>query len=244
MWRHRFEIDPILQHSKKKARMTESPSDVKLAVALRHKNHGLAPIAFLFESYEPQYWYWECTVCIERLLLMNTNIYLISSPVLQPFVVLMIALVSVKFYSLLDPYILDSDDLFAEIKDWAIVSITISTLMLQIHEARGYGIPVGINIMLSTILLSVFGLFAYFCLTSMVTEASFFHNMAAHMFPETNKRVKRRVTQLGNFFSRHSSFLTDEGETGTVEKQLDPTGEGATGEVELQSDLACEFFEI
>eukprot|EP00617_Octactis_speculum_P018709 CAMPEP_0185751712 /NCGR_PEP_ID=MMETSP1174-20130828/10484_1 /TAXON_ID=35687 /ORGANISM="Dictyocha speculum, Strain CCMP1381" /LENGTH=269 /DNA_ID=CAMNT_0028428811 /DNA_START=835 /DNA_END=1644 /DNA_ORIENTATION=- len=200
--------------------MTESPSDVKLAVALRLKNPELAPIAFLFESYEPAYWWFECLVCIERLFLMNANIYLSSQPVLQPFVVLMIALVSVKLYSLLDPYMLDSDDLFAEMKHWAIVAMVIFTIILQVHDALEIELPMGITVMLITILLTVFGVLSYFCLATIVTEISFFRNMATRMFPDTSGYIERRF----------SSFLTREGETEAVEAQAVLTVEDATGD--------------
>merc|ERR1719446_1192945 len=111
--------------------MTDSPSDVDEAVAMRLKYQELEPISFLFESYEPQYWWWEVPTCIERLLLTNADLYLRSQPVLRPFMVLAITLVSVKLYSYLEPYILDSDDLFNEVSKWATVANIIFVIIMQ-----------------------------------------------------------------------------------------------------------------
>jgi len=210
MWYRRSKINPILPTTGKRARMTESPSDVELAVTLRLEWHELAPLTFLFDSYEPGFWWWEILVCAERLLLTNANIYLMAQPVLQPFVVLVIALVSVKLYSLLDPYILDSDDLFAEIKEWATVAMVIFTLIFQIHEASGDRIPTSISIMLITTLLSVFGIFAYFCLATIATEVSYFQSVALHLLPKNTERIKR-LCYSRRAGARRKSLTTDEG---------------------------------
>ena len=71
IYRKRHAIDPIIPDTNEKARMKVNPGDVETAVAIRIQNHELQPLAFLFESYEPEYWWWEVFVCLERLLLLG-----------------------------------------------------------------------------------------------------------------------------------------------------------------------------
>lgn len=191
-----------------------------MAVALRHENHELVPLEFLFESYEPQYWWWEVLVCAQKLLLTNANIYLYDQLLLQPFVVLILALVSVKLYSSLDPYILDSDDLFAEISDWAIVALVIFTIISQVHQKLGMKIPMSISVILTTTLLAIFGLLSYFCLKTIVTHVSFFQDMAKNMFPKTTEGIKRQVHRLRNReneMQKDHDGIFDENEQGELE---------------------------
>ena len=180
LYRKRHAIDPTIPRTKKKARMTVNSDDVKTALAIRLQNHHLQPLAFLFESYEPAFWWWECLVCFQRLLLTSSHIYLSSNELLQPFIVLMVALVSVKLYSALDPYILDSDDMFAEISQWFITATIIMTLIFQAHAASASS---GIGILMNTMMMFVVGILAYYCLKTLKTEVSFF----AKMFPRTTK---------------------------------------------------------
>lgn len=193
--------------------MTDSLSDVKLAVALRESNHTLQPLAFLFDSYEPRYWWWEVSVCIERLLLTNFSIYLYNQPVLQPFIVLAITLVFVKFYSHFDPYTLDSDDLFAEISRWAIVANVILLIIIKVHEEMGIKIPAATYAMLMMILLTVFGVFICFCLQTINADMSAFKRLAKYLLSEATKETRRRFSQ---------------------KSVSSPTGEEGTGAMEIQ----------
>ena len=62
-----------------------------------------------------RYWYWECLVCIDRLLMTNLNIILRQEPQLRVFLALVLALGNLKLYAQFDPYIDDTDDIFAEV---------------------------------------------------------------------------------------------------------------------------------
>ena len=234
MWLRRSDIDPVLQATNTRARMTVNPSDVESAIALRNEMYELAPLAFLFESFEPQYWWWEVSVCIERLLLTNANIYLASQPILRPFIVLVISLVFVKLYSYLDPYILDSDDLLAEITRWGIVANVIFVIIMQVHEETGKKIPAATNAMLITILLVVSGVFAYFALKALGIEMSFFQNMAERLFPETTEKIKLSKTAKG--MSRRYRQIS----MGVKRRLFSRAGEEATNALEVLPGLDPE----
>eukprot|EP00617_Octactis_speculum_P007755 CAMPEP_0185796364 /NCGR_PEP_ID=MMETSP1174-20130828/161041_1 /TAXON_ID=35687 /ORGANISM="Dictyocha speculum, Strain CCMP1381" /LENGTH=251 /DNA_ID=CAMNT_0028491719 /DNA_START=724 /DNA_END=1479 /DNA_ORIENTATION=+ len=185
--------------------MADSPSDVKLAITMRSENTELAPLTFLFESYEPQWWFWEVLVCIERLLLTNATFFLSSQTVLRPFIVLVITLASVKLYSLLEPYVADSDDLVAEVSKWATVAMVIFAIIMQVHDALELEFPAATNAMLTTILLTVFGIFALFCVKSVSTEVTFFKHMVEDVFPDTTTEVKTRLSQFRMIFTRSAA---------------------------------------
>jgi len=101
------------------------------AIDIRKNNCAIKFMTFLFEAYEPQYWWWECYVCIDRLLMTNLNIILHDEPELRVFFALAIALGNVKLCSQLDPYIDDTDDTFAEVAKWCTVAIIIFSITLQ-----------------------------------------------------------------------------------------------------------------
>eukprot|EP00617_Octactis_speculum_P026309 CAMPEP_0185755014 /NCGR_PEP_ID=MMETSP1174-20130828/13561_1 /TAXON_ID=35687 /ORGANISM="Dictyocha speculum, Strain CCMP1381" /LENGTH=758 /DNA_ID=CAMNT_0028433427 /DNA_START=174 /DNA_END=2447 /DNA_ORIENTATION=+ len=193
LYRKRHAIDPILPETHARARMTDNPEDVETAITIRSADHQLGPLRFLFESYEPEFWFWEILVCFERLLLTSSSIY-VSSQLLQPFTVLMITLFCVKLYSALDPYIEDSDDLFAEISQWFIIATVIMALVFQVNAASPSS---GIGTLMNVILLLLLIIFSYYCLTSLFKEIYFFEEM----FPDTTKACTALVA------SKKASFV-------------------------------------
>jgi len=170
LWRQRHRIDPVLESTEKKARMKESIDDVMMAVGNRRKDKQLKPYEFLFDAYEPGFWWWELLICAERLLLTNSNIY-VSEPLLRTYVMLFLSLVFVKLYSFFDPYIMDSDDIFAEINKWATTALIILTMCHQLYDqAEDMTIPPFVSSLLSIVMLGVFGVLAYFGISTLTTE--------------------------------------------------------------------------
>ena len=208
LYRKRHTIDPTIPGANEKARMTVNPDDVETAVAIRLQTRELQPLAFLFESYEPQYWWWEVLVCLERLLLTSSHIYLSSNRLLQPFTVLVIALVCVKLYSQLDPYMLDSDDLFAEISQWFITATAIMTLILQVNAASASS---EVGILMNTMRMLVVGVITCYCLKTLKTEVSFF----AKIFPRTTKAGTALVASMNAALVKRFSSCEVELETRT-----------------------------
>ena len=56
LFRRRHDIDPNLQSTGMKARMSRSMEDVNEALSLRGGDHTLYSLGFLIESYEPEFW--------------------------------------------------------------------------------------------------------------------------------------------------------------------------------------------
>ena len=126
-----------------------------------------------------------------RLIMTNSKIYLQSKPPLQSFVLLSVGLAAMKAFALYDPYLLDSDDLFAEINQWVIILNLIFATILQ-DEAASPSNAIGIFLILLQVLpLLILG---YMCLVTVNVEVMFFADMA----PRTTRFmmcVYKRVRQ-------------------------------------------------
>ena len=60
LWRQRHLIDPVVPELGHKGRMDGVHSEqVDLAIAMRNKEMKIRPTAFLWNQYEPLYWWWE-----------------------------------------------------------------------------------------------------------------------------------------------------------------------------------------
>uniref|UniRef100_A0A7S2HAK5 Uncharacterized protein n=1 Tax=Octactis speculum TaxID=3111310 RepID=A0A7S2HAK5_9STRA len=169
----------------------------------------------------------------------NAQIYVAGQPLLRPFVVLIFALVSVRVYSIHDPYILDSDDLFAEVKEWSTVAIVIFSIINQMYAQLDTKIQAGSNIMLTAALMVVFGVFAYFCLKSIGTEVSFFTSMFTRLFPRTTEMIKKWSTDTKDPTVDES----DSDLTSVVEEHSDSNQE-STGCKETTGNAGLEMVPI
>jgi len=90
---------------------------------------------------------------------------------LRTYVMLFLSLVFVKLYSFFDPYIMDSDDIFAEINKWATTALIILTMCHQLYDqAEDMTIPPFVSSLLSMVMLGVFGVLAYFGISTLTTE--------------------------------------------------------------------------
>jgi len=125
-------------------------------------------MTFLFDAYEPQFWWWECLVCVDRLLMTNLNIILRQDTQLRVFLALFLALVNVKLYSQLDPYIDDTDDIFAEVGKWSTVAIIIFSVILQCGAVKSA--TSGTGYILVILLASVMVCFCVFCVYIIFNE--------------------------------------------------------------------------
>lgn len=197
LWNHRDEIDPTLPSGKKARMNVNDDSDVKLAINIRHNYSALVPYSFLFESYEPQFWWWEVLVCVKRLLLTCANLYVANHTELQPYVVLFFSLVFLKLYIETKPYVLDLDDVLVEISLWSLIAILIFSILLQFYEeASDLKSPAGLEEMMTCALVAVFVPMGYFCMSTLWIEIESFENVLSMYFPLTIGWVKRRRAQL------------------------------------------------
>ena len=134
----------------------------------------------------------------------NSKLYLQSNPALQSFVLLMVALAVMKAFSFYDPYLLDSDDLFAEISQWFIILNLIFATILQ-DEATSPSNAIGIFlILLQVIPLLILG---YMCLVTVNVEIKFFADMA----PRTTKLVMRLYQRVRQSVNRTLAWVVCDG---------------------------------
>ena len=87
--------------------------------------------SFLWESYEPKYWYWEIIECYRRISL--TAVLSIISPGSSPQSVLsvLLSLLFIKMYGYYQPYEADTDDIIAEVGQFQIFFTYFGALILQ-----------------------------------------------------------------------------------------------------------------
>mmetsp|Transcript_45294 Transcript_45294/g.61827 ORF Transcript_45294/g.61827 Transcript_45294/m.61827 type:complete len:338 (+) Transcript_45294:3446-4459(+) len=142
--KHRHVLDPVVPSTGKRGRMREDVENTVAAIAIRKNNETLGPLVFLFESYEPQYWYWEVFVCFNRVLLTNVDVLFVNAPKLQLILILALVLVDLELTSNCAPYIDDADDVFADVAQWCTVAILLFSITLEVGgvhpESSGVGL--------------------------------------------------------------------------------------------------------
>mmetsp|Transcript_34444 Transcript_34444/g.46542 ORF Transcript_34444/g.46542 Transcript_34444/m.46542 type:complete len:420 (-) Transcript_34444:999-2258(-) len=207
LYRRHEDIDPVLA-SNKKARMNVSRDAVKEAVELRCMDRTLEPLQFLFESYEPKYWWWEVLICAHRLIMTSANIFLQVTPSILSCILLAISLMAVKLYSYCDPYLLDSDDLFAEVSEWNIVMFLIFNIVFQLNKPS-----FELGIICNIVLVSMVGALALVCLQTISTEIKFFRAMGLAVSKAwsgkkttTSKQGLNEMTSIGDIVDQETSI--------------------------------------
>mmetsp|Transcript_77161 Transcript_77161/g.221760 ORF Transcript_77161/g.221760 Transcript_77161/m.221760 type:complete len:868 (+) Transcript_77161:968-3571(+) len=211
LWRHRDDIDPIVPELGHKGRMDGAHSEaVDLAVAQRHKNPNIKPVAFLYTPYEPRFWWWEVIECIRRLLMTSAQVFIRGDDeILQICVTLSLSLFSMKIYSLFSPYIEDTDDIVAELGQWIVV---ISLLSMLYMEADGGPAEVGLFFVL--IQFFAVGYTAYVAFTDIEDERLLLQSMAAHAKDDLMKAARASkgtlVEQQSARFAHYTEYLEDQ----------------------------------
>jgi len=131
LWVRRDVIDPIVPSTGKRGRMTEDKENTLAAIALREQDATLVRLSFLFDSYEPEYWWWEIVVCFNRVIQTNVDVLLVDAPKLQLILILAVVLVNLDLTSNFAPYIEDTDDVFATIAQWCTVALLLFSIGLE-----------------------------------------------------------------------------------------------------------------
>eukprot|EP00617_Octactis_speculum_P011113 CAMPEP_0185792090 /NCGR_PEP_ID=MMETSP1174-20130828/158731_1 /TAXON_ID=35687 /ORGANISM="Dictyocha speculum, Strain CCMP1381" /LENGTH=788 /DNA_ID=CAMNT_0028487107 /DNA_START=446 /DNA_END=2812 /DNA_ORIENTATION=- len=215
LYHRRNDIDPVLNDgdteagTAKKARWKDSMADVYKAVELRLHDRTLDNLQFLFESYEPEFWWWEVLVCAHRLIMTTANTFLPVQSSILACILLAVSLSAVKIYTFCDPYLLDSDDIFAEISHWNIVIFLIFNLVLQLEVTDDFVMV----FLLDAILISAVGMLALICLKTVGTELFFFKTMGSSVVNRwsfaTSKREDVSVYKKSRKSMRRSSIKRD-----------------------------------
>mmetsp|Transcript_22530 Transcript_22530/g.30807 ORF Transcript_22530/g.30807 Transcript_22530/m.30807 type:complete len:189 (-) Transcript_22530:231-797(-) len=115
----------------------------------------------------------------------NLNIILPTEPQLRVFLALVLALGNVKLYSQLDPYIDDTDDIFAEVGKWSTVLMIIFSIILQCGAVKSASS--GVGLVLVTLLASVMLFFFGFCLYTISSELAELPAQILKLFSKTTE---------------------------------------------------------
>uniref|UniRef100_A0A7S2HIT6 Uncharacterized protein n=1 Tax=Octactis speculum TaxID=3111310 RepID=A0A7S2HIT6_9STRA len=202
LWRNRHIIDPSLDETGARARMGDNfgKSRVAQALEIRNADRKIQYLAFLFESFEPRYWWWEVFESFRRLTMTSFQVFIFPGSSRQMFTSLAASFLFVKMYSYCNPYVLDSDDILAETVQW-VTALTIGiALMLSVGSISSSGF---VGAMLIGLQVSVLCFAAYLCLITLNTEINFF--LEWPIFKPV-KRFHSRVSTM-NFQSKDSTAV-------------------------------------
>lgn len=91
----------------------------------------LNPLRFLFEYYEPRFWYWEVVDTLNRLFLTGVLVVIGRGSANQIIVGIVVALVFLKLCDVYRPYIDRKVQAIKDISQWQIFSVFILALILK-----------------------------------------------------------------------------------------------------------------
>jgi len=151
MWRNREKLDPKLDSrfllrgdafekvgesdaAFRRARV-EQKTELR-SIAIQPKADELFSFAqlyhFMYDNYEPQYWWFECFDYLRRLALTGLMVVIAPGTALQGFIGVLIALGGLMSYTILNPFVEDASDRLAMGAQLATFFIFLSALMVQV----------------------------------------------------------------------------------------------------------------
>jgi hypothetical protein len=131
--------DDCVAHDKvcDRGKQTTGSSSKERPVSLSNEANNLS---FLWQAYQPQYWYWEIVETMRRLLLTAVLSVIAPGSSQQVVLSMLLALLSVKLYSYFEPYEAHNDGVLAEIGQYQVfltffVSLVVSNALIpQIYN--------------------------------------------------------------------------------------------------------------
>jgi hypothetical protein len=91
----------------------------------------VSSLAFLWDAYEPQFWYWEVVETTRRLMLTAVLSVCGAGTSAQSIFAVLLGLVCIKLYGYYQPYDADSDDIIAEVGQFQIFFSFLGALIYQ-----------------------------------------------------------------------------------------------------------------
>jgi hypothetical protein len=92
---------------------------------------SIAKLAFLYEAYAPQYWYWEIIETYRRLFMTAVLSVVDPGTSTQAVFAVLLALFFIKLYSIHAPYSTESDGILAEVGQFQIFFTFFGGLVIQ-----------------------------------------------------------------------------------------------------------------
>ena len=97
----------------------------------RHDSAKLRPIAFLWQAYEPRWWWFEIFENARRLMMTGGLVFVNPGSTTQIVVAMLVSILSIILYSSTRPYDHDSDDTLAVVSQWSIFFTLFGALLLR-----------------------------------------------------------------------------------------------------------------
>ena len=94
-------------------------------------------LQFLYDPYEPKFWYFELVECARRLTFTAVIGFVSNGSVLQVIVSMLLAIMFVRIYNATSPFVKDSHDSLAEIAQWATFLTMFCALVIKSQENGG-----------------------------------------------------------------------------------------------------------
>jgi hypothetical protein len=139
----------------------EGPSAVPQAEATRVLSPKVQRLAFLWDAYEPQFWYWEVVETTRRLMLTAVLSVCGAGTSAQSIFAVLLALMYIKLYGFYEPYESDADDVIAETGQFQIFFSFLGALIYQ-KSLLGSEWNDFVSTALIVVNVAVTGLFVYF----------------------------------------------------------------------------------
>ncbi|GMH95865.1 hypothetical protein TrST_g6296 [Triparma strigata] len=103
----------------------------KIADKDRHKEKSLNKIAFLWEMYEPRWWWFEIFECVRRLSMTGMLVFVDPGSPTQIVIAILNSVISIVMYSHLLPFEKNSDDNLAVVSSWSIFFTLFGAFMVR-----------------------------------------------------------------------------------------------------------------
>jgi hypothetical protein len=104
---------------------------------LEEERLEIRSLAFLYDSYEPKYYWFEVVETVRKLMLSGGLVLLGPGTMEQIIVSLMICLASIRIFSGCEPYIEYKVDVFMEMSQWQIFFVMFAALLIRVDEMIG-----------------------------------------------------------------------------------------------------------
>lgn len=183
-------------------------------------SHMALMISFLYEAYEPEYWYWEVIETTRRLMLTAVLSVCGTGSAAQSIFAVLLALMYIKLYGFYSPYNIQADDIVAETGQFQIFLSFLGALIYQ-RQLLGTEWNDWVSLVLILINTSVFFLFIYFgwrtlskaIKDSKIGDSPFGHGINLIRMP-TMDEISRRVSPKHAYAPHSKVHVMDSGEDG------------------------------
>ncbi|GMI13746.1 hypothetical protein TrLO_g2474, partial [Triparma laevis f. longispina] len=143
LWRVRQLLDP---GQRRLAKRNGAEEGIMMAIKerkrLEEEHPHMKSLVFLYDSYEPQYFWFELVETLRKIMLTGGLVVLGSGTLSQIIISQLICLVAMRIFAGCKPFIKDKVDVFSEMSQWQILFVLLAALLLRIAEmSEGFEIP-------------------------------------------------------------------------------------------------------